>query len=104
MKFKENISKSLPSMVLIFAVFAISMTASLMMGVPLSAITADFNYSVLVILIVMELFTNLVAETGIMQYIAVKLAVLSGGGRKKCLFLFGILMFFISAFWFLFRS
>lgn len=98
MNLKHNIKKSLPSMLLIAAVFVISTFASLIMGIPVSEITGNFNYSVIVILIVMELFTNLIVETGIMQFLATKLALLSKGDKKSCMFLFGIMMFFISAF------
>lgn len=98
MNLKHNIKKSLPSMLLIAAVFVISTLTSLIMGIPVSEITGNFNYSVIVILIVMELFTNLIVETGIMQFLATKLALLSKGNKKACMFLFGIMMFFISAF------
>lgn len=98
MNFKHNIKNSLPSMLLIAAVFVISTFASLIMRIPVSEITSNFNYSVIVILIVMELFTNLIVETGIMQFLATKLALLSKGNKKACMFLFGIMMFFISAF------
>lgn len=98
MNLKHNIKKSLPSMLLIAAVFAISTIASLVMKIPVSEITGNFNYSVIVILIVMELFTNLIVETGIMQFLATKLALLSKGNKRACMFLFGIMMFFISAF------
>lgn len=98
MKFKHNIKKSLPSMLLIAAVFVISTFASLIMGIPVSEITSNFNYSVIVILIIMELFTNLIVETGIMQSLATRLALLSRGNKKACMFLFGIMMSFISAF------
>ena len=95
---KENIKKSLPGVLLIAIVFFASAIISLCLGIPISTITGNFNYSVIVILITMELFTNLVVETGIMQFLATKLAVLSKGNKKICLVLFGMLMFFISAF------
>ena len=98
MNLKYNIKKSLPSMLLIATVFVISTFASLIMGIPVSEITGNFNYSVIVILIIMELFTNLIVETGIMQVLATKLALLSKGNKKACMFLLGIMMFFISAF------
>lgn len=98
MNLKHNIKKSLPSMLLIAAVFVISTLTSLIIGIPVSEITSNFNYSVIVILIIMELFTNLIVETGIMQFLATKLALLSKGNKKACMFLFGIMMFFISAF------
>ncbi|MBQ6686894.1 MAG: citrate transporter [Bacilli bacterium] len=98
MYIKQNIKNSVPSMLLIAIVFVLSTIASLVMGIPVSEITQKFNYSVIVILIIMELFTNLIVETGIMQFLATKLALVSKGGKKLCIFLFGILMFFISAF------
>lgn len=95
---KANFVKELPSMLLIGLVFVISSIVSLVGGIPLSSITSNFNYSVIVILITMELFTNLVVETGIMQFVATKLAVTSRGNLKACLFLFGGMMFLVSAF------
>ena len=95
---KENIKKSLPGVLLIAIVFFASAIISLCLRIPVSTITGNFNYSVIVILITMELFTNLVVETGVMQFLATKLAVLSKGNKKICLVLFGMLMFFISAF------
>jgi len=98
MTMKNNIMKTLPSMLLIAVIFTLSTAASLAMGIPVSRIMGSFNYSVLIILIVMELFTGIVVETGIMQYLATKLAVVSKGDKRLCMCLFGILMFIISAF------
>ena len=86
MYIKQNIKKSLPSMLLIALVFVLSTIASLVIGIPISEITGKFNYSVIVILIVMELFTNWIVETGIMQFLATKLALFSKGGKKLCLY------------------
>ena len=57
----------------------------------------NYSYDVLAILIVMELFTNLIAETGIMQLLAIKIAELSKGQRRLCLMMFGGMMFLISS-------
>ena len=57
----------------------------------------NYSFNVLVILISMELFTNLIAETGIMQLLSVRLAAFSGGKKRKSLAFFGGLMFFISS-------
>ncbi len=95
---KTNFAKELPAMLLIGLIFVIASIASLIGGIPLSNITSSFNYSVIVILITMELFTNLVVETGVMQFVATKLAVASKGNLKACLLLFGGMMFLISAF------
>jgi Na+/H+ antiporter NhaD/arsenite permease-like protein len=68
------------------------------MNLPIADIMKNFQYNVLVILISMELFTNLIVETGIMQVIAVKLALRSNGNKKAVLVLFGSMMFVISSF------
>ena len=98
MTMKTNVMKNLPSMLLIAFIFTLSTAVSLVLGIPVKNIMTGFNYSVIIILIVMELFTNVVVETGIMQYLATRLAVVSKGDKRLCMFLFGILMFFISAF------
>ena len=58
---------------------------------------SGYSYDVLVILIIMELFTNLIAETGLMQLLAIKIAELSKGKKRLCLMLFGGIMFLISS-------
>ena len=98
MTMKTNVMKNLPSMALIAFIFTLSTAVSLVLGIPVKNIMTGFNYSVIIILIVMELFTNVVVETGIMQYLATRLAVVSKGDKRLCMFLFGGLMFFISAF------
>ena len=45
----------------------------------------------------MELFTNLIAETGIMQLLAIKIANISKGKKRLCLMMFGGMMFLISS-------
>lgn len=85
-------------MLLIAVIFTLSTAVSLALGIPVVKIMSQFNYSVIIIFIVMELFTNLVVETGIMQFLATKLSVVSKGDKKLCMFLFGLLMFVISAF------
>lgn len=45
----------------------------------------------------MELFTNLIVETGIMQLLAIKIAELSKGRKRLCLMMFGGMMFLISS-------
>lgn len=91
--FRENYS-----LLLITIMFSAGCLLAWMCGIPVSGITKGYSYNVLVILIVMELFTNLIAETGIMQLLAVKLAEMSGGKRRNSLILFGGMMFLISAF------
>ncbi len=84
--------------VLVAVLFGAAAVFAVAKGIPLKQITSNFQYDVLVILITMELFTGLVAETGIMQRLALKLAVFSGGEKRRCLVLFSLLMFFVSAF------
>lgn len=70
---------------------------SLYADIPIKSVMSNYSYDVLVILLVMELFTNLIAETGIMQLLAIKLAKISKGEKRLCLILFGSMMFFISS-------
>lgn len=86
------------SLLLILAMFLLGTFIAFAGNIHVSSIMSHYSYNVLVILIVMELFTNLIAETGIMQLLAVKIAELSKGQKRHCLMLFGIMMFFISAF------
>ena len=71
--------------VLVAVLFGAAAVFAVAKGIPLKQITSNFQYDVLVILITMELFTGLVAETGIMQRLALKLAVFSGGEKRRCL-------------------
>ena len=95
--FREKIVKNL-SYILIAALFIAGSAAALCTDNPIKSIMDGYSYDVLVILIVMELFTGLIAETGIMQRLAVILAGWSGGRKRKCLILFSGMMFAISAF------
>lgn len=98
MRTKCNSKSNLPSMLLIAIVFIASAALSLILKIPITKVMQDFNFSVIVIVIVMEMFTNLIVETGIMQFLATKLAILSKGNKRRCILLFGLLMFVISAF------
>ncbi len=98
MKLNSNLKKTLPSMLLIAIIFISSTVMSLILKIPVTMVMKNFNYSVIIILIVMEMFTNLIVETGIMQFIATKFAVLSKGNKHLCMLLFGFMMFIISAF------
>lgn len=85
------------SLILIATMFVIGSLIVLFCGIPVKNVTANYSYDVLVILIVMELFTNLIAETGIMQLLAIKIAELSKGRKSMCLMMFGGMMFMISS-------
>ncbi len=85
------------SLILIAVLFAIGVAIALAAGIPVASVMENYSYDVLVILIVMELFTNLIVETGIMQFIAIKIAAFSQGKKRLCLMLFGGMMFLISA-------
>jgi Na+/H+ antiporter NhaD/arsenite permease-like protein len=86
------------SFLLIAGVFAIAFVIAIVTRIPIQSVMKDYQYNVLVILIVMELFTNLIIDTRVMEYIATKLARKSKGNKRKIAILFGTLMFFISAF------
>lgn len=89
--------KSNSSLLLITIMFVLGVGISLFFDVPVKKVMGNYSYDVLVILVVMELFTNLIAETGIMQLIAIKIAELSKGRKRLCLMLFGGMMFLISS-------
>lgn len=91
-----NFKKS-ASLLLIAVMFVFGSIVALLLNVPVKSVMSNYSYDVLVILIVMELFTNLIAETGIMQLLAIKIAELSKGQKRLCLMLFGGMMFLISS-------
>lgn len=85
------------SLILIAVMFIVGSIVALTFDIPIKNIMSNYSYDVLLILIVMELFTNLIAETGIMQLLAIKIAEFSKGQKRLCLMLFGGMMFFISS-------
>lgn len=91
--FKDN-----GSVLLIALMFIAATVIALCTGNSVKSITSNYSYDVLIILVVMELFTGLITETGLMQLLAVKLAEISQGRKKRCLVLFGVMMFLISCF------
>lgn len=86
------------ALLLIAAMFFAGSALAFRFGIPVREVMHNYSYDVLVILMVMELFTNLIAETGIMQLLAIKIAELSKGKKRFCLMLFGGMMFMISVF------
>lgn len=92
----EKLKKS-GSLILIAAMFVIGSAVALLFNIPIKSVMSNYSYDVLVILIVMELFTNLIAETGIMQLLAIKIAEMSKGKKRLCLMMFGGMMFLISS-------
>lgn len=85
------------SLILISAMFLVGSSVALLIDIPIKSVMSNYSYDVLVILIVMELFTNLIAETGIMQLLAIKIAKMSKGKKRLCLMMFGGMMFLISS-------
>ncbi len=101
-KFKSGFSilnqvKVSASLILIAAMFLVGSIVALGCNIPIKQVMGGYSYDVLVILIIMELFTNLIAETGIMQLLAIKIAELSKGKKRLCLMMFGGMMFLISS-------
>ncbi|MBC5745911.1 citrate transporter [Lachnospiraceae bacterium MD308] len=93
----RNIVGCNASLLLIAVMFVIGSGVAMSFSIPIKNIMSSYSYDVLVILIVMELFTNLIAETGIMQLLAIKIAELSQGRKRLCLMMFGGMMFLISS-------
>lgn len=89
--------KSSASLILIAAMFMAGSGVSLALHIPVKTVMSNYSYDVLVILVVMELFTNLIAESGIMQLLAIKIADFSKGQKRLCLILFGAMMFLVSS-------
>lgn len=89
--------KNSGSLVLITTMFIIGAVLALVSHIPVKSVMGNYSYDVLVILIIMELFTNLIAETGTMQLLAIKIADFSKGKKRLCLMLFGGMMFLISS-------
>lgn len=92
----DKLKKS-ASLLLIAAMFAAGSVTVLLFKIPIKTVMRSYSYDVLVILIVMELFTNLIAETGIMQLLAIKIAAFSKGKKRLCLMMFSGMMFLISS-------
>ena len=89
--------KSSSSLILIAAMFMVGSGVALALHIPVKTVMSNYSYDVLVILVVMELFTNLIAESGIMQLLALKIADFSKGQKRLCLILFGTMMFLVSS-------
>lgn len=89
--------KNNASFLLIAMMFIAGSVLAMSFNIPVKSVMGNYSYDVLVILVVMELFTNLWAETGIMQLLAIKIAEMSKGKKRLCLALFGGMMFLISS-------
>lgn len=96
-KFETCRIKESLSLILVASLFVVGSIMALAFNVPIKDVMSRYSYDVLVILIVMELFTNLIAETGIMQFLAVKIAEFSKAKKRLCLIMFGGMMFVISS-------
>lgn len=85
------------SLFLIAIMFVAGACIAIVAELPVKHVIANYSYDVLVILVIMELFTSLIAETGIMQLLAIKIADISKGKKRLCLMMFGGMMFLISS-------
>lgn len=94
---KGRLPEGIISTLAIAFIFVIATLLAVGLSIPVKQIMGIYNYDVLVLLIIMELFTNLIIETGIMEFLAVRLSVISKGKKKLSLICFGGLMFIISA-------
>jgi len=86
------------SFLLIAVMFIMGSAIAVCFRLPIKDVMQHYSYDVLVILIVMELFTNLTAETGVMQFLAIHIAEWSKGRKRLCLVMFGGMMFLVSSF------
>ena len=66
-------------------------------GVSVADVAAGFSFNVLVIVIAMDLFTTALAQTGIMEAAALRIARLARGSQTALLVMVAAMMFFISS-------
>ncbi len=83
--------------IVVAALFVIATVIAVVAKIPVRNVMENYNYDVIVLLIVMELFIKLIEKTGIMEFLAIKLAVMSDVKKRLCFVYFGAMMFFISA-------
>ncbi len=89
--------KGCGSLLLIASMFLCGTGLALTFRIPVRDVMKSYSYDVLAILVIMELFTNLITETGIMQILAIRIADMAKGRKRLCLMLFGGMMFLISS-------
>lgn len=77
--------------------FAGGLALCLATGTSVAGVMDGFSFNVLVILVTMELFTGMLAQTGAMEALAIKLAVVSRGRRAALTALLGAMMFLVSS-------
>ena len=80
------------------ALFVAGLIVCFTTGVPVQSVVDSFSFNVLVIVISMDLFTNMLAKTGAMEAAALKLAGLSSGRQTALLVMLAAMMYLISAF------
>lgn len=78
----KNEKNNIGGFLLIVLIYVMGTIIALTNAVSLNAVMKNYQYNVLIILIVMELFTNLILSTGIMELLSIKLAVLSKGNKN----------------------
>lgn len=79
------------------ALFVAGTALCLATGTSITGVVDGFSFNVLVILVTMELFTGMLAQTGVMEALAIRLAVISRGRRATLAALLCALMFLISS-------
>lgn len=94
----KNKANQIGGLLLITLVYIFSVVLAITTNVSISKVMSNYQFNVLIILIVMELFTSLVSSTGIIEFLSIKISKKSKGNKKIILVLFGLLMFTISAF------
>lgn len=80
------------------ALFAVGTALCLATGTSIASVVDGFSFNVLVILVTMELFTGMLAQTGAMEAVAIRLAIVSRGRRATLAALLCALMFLVSSF------
>lgn len=79
------------------ALFVVGVVLCLSSGMAVTEVMDGFSYNTLVLIIAMQIFTDILAQTGIMEWCAVRLAELSGGRQTALIASLGAMMFLISS-------
>lgn len=95
LKLLEN--QTFTTFLIVFVVGGLGLFLATQNFVDLPQVVTTFQWGILGICVAMDLFTNLVVATGIMEAIAVRMAWWSQGQPRAILYLFALLLFLVSS-------
>jgi len=83
------------ALLLVAGIFILAIIIAIVQDVSIADVMRNYQYNILVIVIMMEFYSNLIVETGIMDSLAAKLAIKSRGNIRKIMILFGSMLFLV---------